>query len=402
MSGATSPSSSPTTTTTTSDPWSAQQPMLKQELSSAQNLYNTGQLAPSYFSGPTIAAQSPQTTGAIQASTAFGNNYSLDNQTANTTGQLMDPNFMLNTPGNSTFQNMSNSRNPALGAAAMNAYNPAGAGTLSNLSTNGTPMSINSNLGNIAAGGLVGQNPFLQQQMQNANANIANTYQTSTAPGVDASLERAGRYGTGALDTAQANSQRDLASQLSTADTTLLGNDYEQQVQNQMGAAGAIQNANLTNTGQEAGAASSLGGLVNQSIAGLGTQYGQQASVQGAGATGLGTNFNNSTTNMMKETSLAPAVNNMPQTQIAALANAGQTTDQYQQSLINAAMQEYNYNSTLPASSLASYDQLIQGNYGGTSVSQGQAFGPSPLSQFSSLLGAGASAAGAGVALASL
>lgn len=66
-------SSSPsgnTTSTTTSSPWAGQQPYLTQQFTQAQNLYNSGQLAPQYFPGQTVATPSTQTTGAINALTA--------------------------------------------------------------------------------------------------------------------------------------------------------------------------------------------------------------------------------------------------------------------------------------------------------------------------------------------
>lgn len=44
----------------------------------------------------------------------------------------------------------------------------------------------------------------------------------------------------------------------------------------------------------------------------------------------------------------------------------GQAQRQYEQELINSAIQQWNYQQTLPAQKLAQYQNLVQGSYGGT------------------------------------
>lgn len=83
------------------------------------------------------------------------------------------------------------------------------------------------------------------------------------------------------------------------------------------------------------------------------------------------------------------------------LAGVGADQQAYQQQLINAEMERHNWNQNLPWLNLNNYQQMIQGNYGGTSHTGGtvstvgtstQPAGSS--SPFSSLLGGAATAGG--------
>jgi hypothetical protein len=60
----------------------------------------------------------------------------------------------------------------------------------------------------------------------------------------------------------------------------------------------------------------------------------------------------------------------MPLTQISALSDAGSQTDAYNQAILNNQIAAYDYNQTLPLQMLGTYDSFINGNYGGTTVTQ--------------------------------
>ena len=70
--------------------------------------------------------------------------------------------------------------------------------------------------------------------------------------------------------------------------------------------------------------------------------------------------------------------------------------DDYQQQLINAAIDRYNYEVQRPLQALSTYNQLISGSYGGTSTAQGQQAAGSRLG---STLGGAMTGAGIGAAL---
>jgi hypothetical protein len=86
---------------------------------------------------------------------------------------------------------------------------------------------------------------------------------------------------------------------------------------------------------------------------------------------------------------------NQAYTDAAALSEAGGVKDDYQQQLINADIDRYNYESQQPLTALSNYNQLIQGTYGGTSTTTGQ-------QQRGSLLGGALGGAASGAALGSM
>ena len=87
------------TVTQKSDPWSGQQGYLSDQFAQAKNLYDSGQLAPSYYSGQTVANQSPYTQQAISslANQATGqqaqglSNAAIQQTTDTINGKYLDP-----------------------------------------------------------------------------------------------------------------------------------------------------------------------------------------------------------------------------------------------------------------------------------------------------------------------
>lgn len=175
-------------------------------------------------------------------------------------------------------------------------------------------------------------NPYLDAMYNRAN----NKAQAS----LNANFSKAGRYGSGAHEAASADAANNLATQL-------YGEAYD-----------SDQNRRLS-------AAEGAGQLYNQGV-------GQQ--ILGANA--------------------AQSLGNQAYTDSAALSEAGGIMDDYNQQKINADIDRYNYNAQRPLSALSAYNQLIQGNYGGTSTSTGKQSGGS------NTLGnvAGGALAGGGIA----
>lgn len=131
---------------------------------------------------------------------------------------------------------------------------------------------------------------------------------------IDSGFSGAGRYGSGAHENAKADAMADLSAQM-------YSHAYDQQLQ------AAQQAGQLYNTG-----------IGQQVVAG---QTAQQLA-------------------------------NQAYTDAAALSEAGGVKDDYQQQLINADIDRYNYESQQPLTALSNYNQLIQGSYGGTSTTTGQ------------------------------
>ena len=63
---------------------------------------------------------------------------------------------------------------------------------------------------------------------------------------------------------------------------------------------------------------------------------------------------------------------NQAYTDAEALSQAGGMMDDYNQQLINADIDRYNYNQQKALLALQNYNNLIQGSYGGTTTTTGQ------------------------------
>lgn len=143
---------------------------------------------------------------------------------------------------------------------------------------------------------------------------LYNRANSQAQAGINANFNAAGRYGSGAHAAASADAANNLANQM-------YGSMWD----------------------KRASAAQSAGQLYNQGI-------GQQ--IMGAGQ--------------------AQQLGNQAYTDSAALSEAGGVMDDYNQQLINADIDRWNYDQNKALQALSNYNQLIQGNYGGTTTSTGQ------------------------------
>lgn len=143
---------------------------------------------------------------------------------------------------------------------------------------------------------------------------LYNRANSQAQAGINANFNAAGRYGSGAHAAASADAANNLANQM-------YGSLWD----------------------KRASAAQSAGQLYNQGI-------GQQ--IMGAGQ--------------------AQQLGNQAYTDAAALSEAGGVMDDYNQQLINADIDRWNYDQNKELQALSNYNQLIQGNYGGTTTSTGQ------------------------------
>lgn len=169
-------------------------------------------------------------------------------------------------------------------------------------------------------------NPFLKATFDKAAGDVARVYQTATAPGTDAAAISAGRY-------------------------------------NPAGALGFARESNQRNLGDN---------LNNLATSIYGGNYQNERQNQLATANNAGNIYNSS---------LMPS-----QTQMAI----GGQQDQRSQDVLNADIQRFNYDQNLPAAKLGQYQQLVQGNYGGTSTTQT----PIYSNPFGQVLGTGLGVAG--------
>jgi hypothetical protein len=276
------------TTVQKTEPWDQQKPYLIDIFQQSQDLYNSGGLAPDYYSGNTVAPQSQWTQDALQMQADRAMNGDASISTAKgAMDNITSGNALADNTGLHALEQMTTAVNP---------YSSA------------------------LLGDAVGQ----------ATAQI------------DSGFSGAGRYGSGAHENARADAIADLNSQF-------LSDAYNKQLQ------AAQQAGQLYNTG-----------------------VGQQVV---AGQT-------------------AQSLANQAYTDAAALSEAGGVMDDYQQQLINADIDRYNYESQQPLTALSNYNQLIQGTYGGTSTATGQQ--SSGGSTLGNVLGGGLSGACTGAMIGSI
>lgn len=105
-------------------------------------------------------------------------------------------------------------------------------------------------------------------------------------------------------------------------------------------------------------------------------------------------NYNDERQRMMQAGLLAPTLAQQDYADIAAMGQAGQGIDQYNQGLINANIDKYNYNANAPWNFLNDYVGLLNGAVGGSSTTT--ATQPNSTGGASGALGGALSGAGIG------
>ena len=209
---------STTTTVQKADPWSGQQPYLKDVFSQASHLYHSGALSPDFYPGQTVADQSPWSLQAIQ----------------------MQADRAL--AGSASVQA---AQSAVDGIVSGQALAGTGLGVLEGLAS----RDVNAENSGLAAleGMAQARNPWLDTLYADASREALSV--------LDGSFSRAGRYGSGAHAAAQADAVTGLAADM-------YGAAYQQQMQAAAQAASAY-NAGL---GQQISAAQAAGQLYGQGL----------------------------------------------------------------------------------------------------------------------------------------
>ena len=217
--------------------------------------------------------------------------------------------------------------------------------------TAGSPLidSASNAMSNITSGNALANNQGLNtlnelaQQDNPYTDELFNRANNQVQASLDSNFNRAGRYGSGAHEAAAADAANNLANQM-----------YSGLWDKRADAAGTA--GQLYNTG-----------IGQQVVAG---QAGQQLA-------------------------------NQAYTDAAALSEAGGMMDDYNQQLINAAIDKYNYEQQQPLTALSNYNQLIQGSYGGTTTSTAKQ-NTGSTSRLGNVLGGGLSGAATGAMIGSV
>jgi len=183
------------------EPWSEQQPHLKNIFGEAQSLYESP--APEYYPDSTVAPLSPTTQTALNLQEARA-----------LTGSDLIPNAQ---------------------------------------------QLVNQTL----TGGFLGANPYLQDMIDAASEGVTRNYERVTRPGIDSAFERAGRYGSDAYRSMHDDATYNLANTLANLSSNIAYTDYGRErgmMHDAIGMADPIAQADYSDIAQLARA----GSLIDQ------------------------------------------------------------------------------------------------------------------------------------------
>ena len=313
-----------TTTVQKADPWAGQQPYLQNIFQQAQQLYNAGRMAPNYYRGQTVAGQSDWTKRALQMQAHRAQS-----------GSALITN--ASNAMNSLTSGQTLARNQGLNRLNSLTYDDSSGESLQNLASSYDNQGLNA-LNELASA----DNPYVDELYDRANS------QTQAA--INGNFSSAGRYGSGAHAAASADAAANLA-----------------------------RNMYSDLWDKRADAAEAAGQLYNQSeqtradmLASAGQLYNQGFNAQSGAAQASGQLYNQAAGQQIVAAQTGQQLSNQAYTDAAALSEAGGMMDDYNQQLINADIDRYNYNQQKALLALQNYNNLIQGSYGGTTTTTGQ------------------------------
>lgn len=309
--------------------------------------------APDYYSGQTVADQDPYTQQAIQMQAQRAMNGSPYNANAgNQLNSTLAGNY-LSSPVQQYAQGLMG--NAGQLPDFLQPYN-------NGQGSGGAQAAISQWQG--------GQNGYLDSMVGRAqNQTLANTA---------GAFSKAGRYGSGSHEAAAHDAAGNIATQM-------YGQAYEGDQNRDLSAHQSYTNAQLANAALADQAAARdaardanswnqyQSNLLNAYTNSQNLGYNAASLMQGA--------YNRERGNMMTAMQYAPTLAQQSYQDIAALSEAGAALEGYNQSLINADIDRYNYNAAVPLTAMQNYGSMVSGNYGmsGTSTAKGGQGGSNPL-----------------------
>lgn len=204
---------SPGTETTTQEPWSAQQPYLRDIFQQAQNLYGQG------------APLTPEMSGLTQQ-------------------------YLHGLPGQ---------------VEGAQQYLGAGGGILSDIAGGGlSPLSgpAGQYLSDVTSGAYLGSNPYLDQMYQQGAGDISRTFREATVPGIHSAFGgSAGAFGSGAHQATLGQAQKELGGALGNLYTGIYNPAYQFERGLQQQGAGMLGNLGLGDISTRLSATGQMPGL---------------------------------------------------------------------------------------------------------------------------------------------
>ena len=330
------------TTTQKADPWEGVQPALRELYAKALENFQGG--GPQYYSGDTVAGLSPTTNLAQQGI------YGLATQRSPVLDSGLQQNYAT-TEGGYLYSN------PAM----QDLYNLAGRDFLQSSpamwdlydSTGEDFMRSNPGargLRQTGSGAYLNANPYLNSMFDQASSAVGRQFENNVMPGIASMFSGAGRFGSNQMAEGLGQAEEQYGDTLNDLATRIYGGNYanerglQQQAQTSLGGLG------LSASGQRQQALTNLGQMGLQ---------GQQLQQQALGS--LGGLYGDERGNMVRSTSMAPMLDQSRYYGMDRLAGLGAQQDAYNQSLINADMNRWNFNQNAPNNNLQMLAGLLQG-----------------------------------------
>lgn len=286
------------------EPWSGVRDFLRSGYKDAQKLYGGG--APQYYPGRQIAPMSGYSKGALDSMAKRGMQGSpLVDKAQGLLGKTLGGKFLDNAPD-----------------------------------------WMRSPLQKTVRGKMLNGNPHFDEAVAAATRPVIDQYTKTVIPGLESVFSEAGRFGSGAQATAEADAYGHMADQVGDISSQMAYQNY--------------------------------GDERNRQMEGLGLAYG---------------NYGDERQRQMQGTGLSPMLAQQDYMDIDALGKAGQGFDQYNQANINADMQKWNFNQNNEFDWLSNYLGLLQGGGGMGGTSSQYQPGPNP---FTSTFGGALSGAALG------
>lgn len=403
--------STPKETTTKVEPWDGAKPYLLDQYANFDQLLKDG--APKAYEGKTYNEQSQATKDALSGAESIARN----GDTSNLTNASTALNSVLtqsgNTPANQTLSQLQNpvnlGTNPTDAIAKMigngqmaNApgtynqnYTNSAAG-LQNAQANSLANSNNpamNYLQQTASGANIGNNPYLDKMVSKQQDTIADKLKNITNPGVDSQAAAMGRMGSGAYATQRNNAETTAANEMAKVATDMYGNQYNQDVQNQMSAAGQYGDlanqdvANRLNANQAlAGTDAQQQGLRQSAAQGMNQQFNASNDYRMQGLNLASNNYQNNISNMLSANdqrmnaanSQLTATNNLNNQRLNAanmagtvygnqylpstyLSGVGEQQDAYNDKVLQADINAWDRAQQQPLQNIGNFANLLNG-----------------------------------------
>lgn len=208
-------------------------------------------------------------------------------------------------------------------------------------------------LANTAQGGMLGANPYLDQQFNQAANNVSRRFQQTVMPGINSTFGGAGRTGSNAHRQAVSNAGNDLATQLSGMGAQLYGGAYQQE------------------RGLQQQSAQQLAGF-GQSGAGML----QQGALSGIGQ--LGDLYGGIDQSQARAAGYMPSMSAMEYGNLDRLMGVGSSLQEQANQFLQDDIRRYDYYANWDRNQLDRYSSLLTGNNIGSGAMNSTLTGPPP------------------------